>query len=79
MYRCPCCGVVGRIPALKTGGPSAIPGGVRNFNFSPGTGCVSCVVSGGGSDILLTPDSGRPALVYLSRVLVQILCSPTGI
>ena len=33
----------------------------------PGTGCVlcvlSCVVSGGVPDILLTTDSGRPAVV----------------
>ena len=34
--------------------------------------CVlSCVVFGGGPDIVLTTHSGRPALVYLSTVLVQ--------
>ena len=53
------------------------PAGVRNFNFYPGIGCVSffwilyCVVSGGGTDIVLTTHSGRSDLVYKSRVLVQ--------
>ena len=32
---------------------------------------LSCVVSGGGIDILLTRHSGTPALVYLSIVLIQ--------
>ena len=32
---------------------------------------LSCVVSGGGPDIVLTTHSGRPALVYLSSVLVH--------
>ena len=42
------------------------PEGVRNFNFCPGIGCLSFVVSGGGPGIVLTIHSGRPALVYLS-------------
>ena len=34
--------------------------------------CVlSCAVSGGGTDIVLTTHSGRSALVYLSSVLVH--------
>ena len=55
----------------------SILGGVRNFNFCAGIGCVSfvcvlsCDVSGGGPDIVLTTHSGRPALVYLSSVLVH--------
>ena len=50
--------------------------------FYPGTGhvsfvCVlSCVVSGGGHVIVLTTHSGRPALVYLSSVLVHSLLLP---
>ena len=39
--------------------------------------CVlSCVVSGGGPDIVLTTRSARPALVYLSSVLVHNLLLP---
>ena len=39
--------------------------------------CVlSCVLSGGRPDILLARGSGRPALVYLSSVLVHILLLP---
>ena len=41
--------------------------GVRPLCF------LSCVVFGGGPDIVLTTHSGRPALVYLSSVLVQRL------
>ena len=72
-------GVVGRVPAFQPGGPCSIPGGVRNFNFCLGIGSVSfvcvlsCFVFGGGPDIVLTTLSGRPALVYLSSVLVQKL------
>ena len=72
-------GVVGRVPALKPVSPGSIPDKVRNFNFCPGIGCVSsvcvlsCVVSGGHPDIVLTTHSARPALVYLSSVLVQRL------
>ena len=72
-------GVIGKIPAYKPGGPGSIPGGVRYFNFYPGNGCVyfirvpSCVVFGGGPDILLISDSGRPAFMYLSSVVVHSL------
>ena len=54
------------------------PGG-RLFNFYPGTGCISfvsvlsCDVFGGGYDIVLTTNSGRPAFVYLSSVLIHNL------
>ena len=34
------CGVVGRIPAFQLCAPGSIPGGVRDFNLYPGTGCV---------------------------------------
>ena len=73
--------MVGRVPAFQPGGPGSIPSGVRNFNFRPGIGCVSfvfmsCVVFGGGPDIVLTTHSGRLALVYLSSVLVQRLLLP---
>ena len=69
--------MIGRVPAFQPDGPGSIPGGVRNFNSYPGIGCVSfvcvlsCVVFGGGPDIVLTTHSGRPALVYLSSVLVH--------
>ena len=44
MNRCiRCRGMVGRVPAIQPGDPSSIPGGVRNFNFCPGIGCVSFV------------------------------------
>ena len=36
-------GVVGRVPAFQPGDPGSIPGGVRNFNFCSGIGCVSFV------------------------------------
>ena len=70
-------GVVGRVPAFQPGGPGSIPGWVRNFNLSWDWVCVlcvlSCVVFGGGPDLVLTTHSGRPALVYLSSVLVHSL------
>ena len=75
-------GVVGRVSAFQPGGPGSIPGVVRNFNFCPGIGCVSfvcvlpCVVFVGGPDIVLTTNLGRPALAYLSSVLVQRLLLP---
>ena len=75
-------GVVGSVPAFQPGGPGSIRGGVRNFNSCPGIGCVSfacvlsCAVFCGGPDIMLTTHSGRPALVYLSSVLVQRLLLP---
>ena len=70
--------MVVRVPAFQPGGPGSIPGGVRNFNFCPGVGCVSfvCVVFGGGPEIVLNTYSGRPAHVYLSSVLVQRLLLP---
>ena len=37
---------------------------------------LSCAVSGGGPDIVLTIHSWRPALVYLSSVLVHRLLLP---
>ena len=37
---------------------------------------LSCVVFGGGPDIVLSTHSGRPDLVYLSSVLVQRLLLP---
>ena len=64
------------------GGSGSIPGGVRNFNFCPGFGCVSsvcvlsCVVSGGGPDFVMTTHSGRLALVNLSSVLIHRLLLP---
>ena len=72
-------GVVGRVPAFQPGGPGLIPGEVRNFNFCPGNWCVSfvsvlsCVVSGGGPEIVLTTHSWRPALELVSSVLVPRL------
>ena len=62
-------GVVGRVPAFQPGSPGSITGGVRNFNFCPGIGCLSfvcvlsCTVSGGGPDIVLTRHLERPTLV----------------
>ena len=37
---------------------------------------MSCVLCGGGPDIVLTTHSGRPAFVYLSSVLVHSLLLP---
>ena len=37
---------------------------------------LSCVVSGGGPDVVLTTHSGMPALEYLSSVLVHSLWPP---
>ena len=70
-------GLVGRIPAFQAGYPGSIPGGVRYFNSYPGIRCVSfvgvlsCAVSGGGPDSVLTTHLGRFALLYLSSVLVH--------
>ena len=75
-------GVGGRVHDFLPGGPGSILGGVRNFNFWPGIGCVSfvwilsCVVSGGDPDIELTTHSGKAALVCLSSVLVQRVLLP---
>ena len=73
--------MVGRVPCLPTrrDGPGSIPGGIKNFNFCPGIGCVSfvcvlsCVVSDGGPNIVLTTHSGKPALVYFSALVRRLL------
>ena len=56
-------------------GRGSISGGVRNFNFCPGIGCVFCpVLSPTETLTLCWPHiQGRPALVYMSSVLVQSL------
>ena len=74
-------GVVGRVPAFQPSGPGYFPGWVRNFNiYSWDWVCVFCVlssaVSGGDPDIVLTTHSGRPALMYLSNILVLSLLLP---
>ena len=69
-------------PCLPTRRPRFDSRRVRNFNFYPGIGCVSfvcvlsCVVFGGGPDIVLTTHSERPALVYLSSVLLLHASDP---
>ena len=74
--------VAGTVPAFQPGGPGSTPGGARNFNFYPAIGCssfvcvLSCVVFGGGPDIVPTTHSGRSALLYLSSVLVKRLLLP---
>ena len=74
--------MVGKVPAIQLGDPGSILGGVRNFNFYPGTGCVCplfvfCpVLYDGGPDIVLTTRSGRSAVVFLSSVLVHSLLLP---
>ena len=76
--------MVATVPAFQPGGPDSMPGVIRNFKFNPGTECVifdcvlSSVVSGGGSDIVLTIHAGRPAIVFLSSFLVHSLWT-TGI
>ena len=52
-------GMVGKVPVFQAVGPGLIHGGVRDFNFNPGTGCVSfsvlsCVVSSAGPGSVLT-------------------------
>ena len=61
----------------------------RGFPFSAGSGILisilglfvfACVVFGGGCDILLITDCGRPLLVLLSNVLVhRLLALHTGV
>ena len=69
--------MIGRVSAFQSAFSGSIPGGVRNFNSYPGIGYVSIVcvlsgvVSGGGPAVVLTTHSGRPALLYLSSVLVH--------
>ena len=52
----------------------SIPGGIKNFNLYPGIRFLSyvksCLASCGGSDILLTMDTRRPALLTLFNILV---------
>ena len=73
--------VVVEVPVFQLGG-SVDSRQIKDFNFYPEIGCVSfvcvlsCVVSGGGPDILQTSDSGGPVLVYLYSVLVHILWLP---
>ena len=62
------------------------PGGVRNFNFSPGTGCVSFVSYSVLCCLWRWPShsadhsfQGGSSLMYLCNILVQNLSSPTGI
>ena len=62
----------------QAGGPYSIPGRVRDLNFCPGTGCVSCRVFGGGPDIVLAIHSGISVLVHLTSVLVHSLLSVPG-
>ena len=75
--------MVGKVPAFQAVGPGSISCGVRNVHFYPGNGCVSfvcvlsCVVSGGGPDIVLTTSSARPTFVYLSSVLDHSQASDT--
>ena len=71
-------GVVGRVPAFQPSGPGSIPGILISvLGLGVSFVCVlSCVVFGGGPDIVLTTHSVRPALVYLSSVLVQGLLVP---
>ena len=72
--------MVGRVPAFQPGGPASISGAVKNLIFFLGLGCVLCVlscdVSRGGPDSVLTTHSGSPDLVYLSSILVQRLLLP---
>ena len=80
-------GVTGRVPAfqLGRGGSGSIPGGVRNFNFYPGNGCVSfvcvlsCIVSGGGTGVVLTILQGGPPLCICLVSGSQSVATPTGI
>ena len=72
--------MVRRIPVFQPGGSGSIPDGSGILISVLGlVVCPSCVVSGGGPHIVLTTHSGRPALVYLSSVLVQTVAFPTGI
>ena len=74
--------MVGRVTAFQPGGQGSIPGGVRNFNSYPGIECVSfvcvlsCAVSGGGPNIVLTTHSGRPALCICLVFRSIDNCSP---
>ena len=70
--------MVGKVPAFQPRGLGSIPVGLGILISILGLvvcslSVLSCVVSGGGPDILLTTDSGRPASVVLSSVLVYNL------
>ena len=75
--------MVDTIAAFLFGGPSSIPGGTRNFNFYPGTGCISfacvpsCVVSGGCS-VIADHASRKARLCAYACVLVYSLLLPLG-
>ena len=75
-------GVVGRVPAFQSGGPGSIPGGsgiltsVLGLGVCPFSVFCTVFVSGRGPGIVLATHSGRPALVYLSSILVQRLLLP---
>ena len=59
-------------PAARVRFPAGSESLISILGLGVGFFCVlSCVVSGGGSDIVLTTHSGSPALLYLSRVLVH--------
>ena len=70
-------GMVGRAPAFQPSGPGSIPGGGQKFLIPIlGLGVcplsvLSCAASSAGPNIVLTTNSGRLALVYLSSVLVH--------
>ena len=73
--------MVDSVPAFQPDGPGSIPGGVRILIYTLGLGVcpfsiLSCSVSGGGPDIVLTTHSRRPAVVRLSSVLVHSLLLP---
>ena len=71
--------------AFQSGCPGSISDRVRNFNFYPGTECMSfacvlpCFVSGYGPNNVLTTLSGRPALVYVWCSGPQCVAAPIGI
>ena len=75
-------GVVGGNPAFQPGGrASSIPDEARNFKIYSRIGCnvfcvLSCIVSGGGPNIVMTTHSGRSTPMYLSNVLVNNLLFP---
>ena len=67
------------VAAYQPGNQGSILGGVliSSWDWVCILCVLSCVVSGG--VILLTIDSGRPALVLLCSILVQSLVPPTGV
>ena len=77
-------GVVGRVPAFQPNGPGSIPGGVRNFNFCPGIGCVSfvfcTVLSPAEALTLFWPHiKGDPPLCIYLVFCSKDVAPPTGI